>query len=148
VRLLGLDIGLARVGVAVSDPSGTVATPLTTLDGRTLAADPGPLLRLAQDYQAEGIVVGLPLTLAGAEGPQAASVRSMAERLGERLGLPVTLWDERLTTRQARRSLDEAGLSEREAKRAVDMVAASLILQSYLDANRPAADAAPDRDDT
>jgi putative Holliday junction resolvase len=145
VRLLGLDIGSARVGVAVSDPSGTVATPLTTLDGRTLSADPRPLLRLVEDYEAAGIVVGLPLTLAGEEGPQAKTVRAVADGLAERTGLPVTMWDERLTTTQARRSLDEAGLSEREAKRAVDMVAASLILQSYLDANHSGADAASDR---
>lgn len=141
MRLLGLDIGQARIGVAVSDPSGTVATPLTTLDARALAGDPRALTRLVADYQPEALVVGLPLTLAGEEGPQAVEVRRVAGRLAERCGLPVIWVDERLTTAQARRSLDEAGIGERDAKKAVDMVAASLILQNYLDAGRPRADA-------
>ena len=136
MRLLALDVGDVRVGVAVSDPSGAVATPVTVLDARTLDGDLRPLLRLVEDYEPEAIVVGLPLTLAGEEGPQAAAVRQRATRWCERLGVPAVYWDERLTTSQARRSLSEAGLDERASRKAVDMVAASLILQAYLDSRR------------
>jgi putative Holliday junction resolvase len=138
VRLLGLDIGERRIGVAVSDPTGAVATPLVVLDSRDVLRDPTPLARLVEDYEAEGVIVGLPLTMAGEEGPQAVEVRRYADALASRLGVPVTLWDERLTSVQARRSLAEAGLDEREQRKAVDMVAASLILQNYLDARRVA----------
>ena len=136
MRLLGLDVGDARVGVAVSDPTGTVATPVSVLDARTLDADLRPLARLVEDYEAEAIVVGLPLTLSGEEGPQALAVRERAERWSGRLGTPLVFWDERLTTSQARRSLSEAGLDERASRKAVDMVAAALILQTYLDSRR------------
>jgi putative Holliday junction resolvase len=134
VRLLGLDIGEARVGVAVSDPSGAVATPVTVLDGRALAGDIRPLRTLVEDYEVERLVVGLPLTLAGEEGPQAAAVRERAEMLARTLRLPLAYHDERLTTEQARRSLAESGLDERKMRKVVDMVAAALILQAYIDA--------------
>lgn len=136
MRIIGLDIGEARVGVAVSDPTGSVATPLTVLDGREFARDPSALVRIVDDYAAAAVVAGLPLTLAGEEGPQAESVRRRVNALAARLTIPVTLWDERLTTTQARRSLAEAGLDEKRTREAVDMVAASIILQSYLDAQR------------
>ena len=129
-------MGDARVGVAVSDPSGSVATPVSVLDARTLDADLRPLLRLVEDYEATAIVVGLPLTLSGEEGPQACAVRERAERWSRQLGIPLHFWDERLTTSQARRSLSEAGLDERATRKAVDMVAAALILQTYLDSRR------------
>jgi putative Holliday junction resolvase len=135
VRLLGIDIGEARVGIAVSDPDATVATPLTVLDGRSLASDIAPLARLVEDYEVSTVVVGLPLTLAGEEGPQAREVRRRAASLEQALRIPVVMWDERLTTAQARRSLSEAGLDGRAARKAVDMVAAALILQSYLDSH-------------
>lgn len=134
MRLLGLDIGEARVGVAVSDPSGAVATPVTVLDGRALAGDIRPLRTLVEDYEVERLVVGLPLTLAGEEGPQAAAVRERAEMLARTLRLPLAYHDERLTTEQARRSLAESGLDERKMRKVVDMVAAALILQAYIDA--------------
>jgi len=122
--------------VAVSDPSGAVATPVSVLDGRTLDADLRPLTRLIDDYEIETIVVGLPLTLAGEEGPQARAVRERAGRWSTSLGVPLVFWDERLTTSQARRSLSEAGLDERASRKAVDMVAAALILQGYLESRR------------
>ena len=136
MRLLGLDVGDARVGVAVSDPSGSVATPLVVLDARTLEGDLRPLARLVEEYEVEAIVVGLPLTLAGEEGPQALAVRERAGRWSVSLGVPLLFWDERLTTSQARRSLSEAGLDERASRKAVDMVAAALILQGYLESRR------------
>src|SRR5574340_1578115 len=85
MRALGLDIGAARVGVAISDPSGCVASPIAVLDARELARDPRPLVRIAEDYEVESLVVGLPLTLAGEEGPQAAEVRAVADRLASAL---------------------------------------------------------------
>ena len=146
VRLLGLDVGDARVGVAVSDPSGRVATPVSVLDARALQADLRPLARLVEDYEIAEFVVGLPMTMAGEEGPQAVLGRERAEGWAERLGVELRFWDERLTTSQARRSLSEAGLDERATRKAVDMVAAALILQAYLDSRR-GADAPADEGD-
>lgn len=136
MRALGLDIGEARIGVAVSDPHGRLASPVTVLDARALAGDPRPLKRLAEDYDAEIVVVGLPLTLAGEEGPQAAEVRSQAARLAALLGLPVEFHDERLSSAEARRAMRESGLSARQQRGAVDKVAAALVLQGWLDARR------------
>lgn len=138
VRALGLDIGSVRIGVAVSDPSGNVASPITVLDARALVADPGPLRRLVEDYETECLVVGLPLTLAGEEGPQAQAVREQAERLAREVGLPVEYADERLSSEEARRSMVASGLSEREQRGALDKVAAAIILQGWLDARRTA----------
>jgi putative holliday junction resolvase len=136
MRVLGLDIGARRIGVAVSDPDGRVATPLKVLDARALAGDIGPLQRLVADYEVDLIVAGLPLTLAGDEGPQAQEVRDRAEQLARALRLPLELWDERLTTTEAARTMAASGVSARESKAAVDMVAAALILQGFLDSRR------------
>ena len=139
MRVLGLDIGETRVGVAVSDAEGRVALPLTVLDARALTADATPLARLVEDYEAGMLVVGVPLTLGGDEGPQAHDVRERAERLSETVGVPVAYWDERLSSAEARRAMREAGLTEREQRGALDKVAAALILQGWLDATHEAA---------
>jgi putative Holliday junction resolvase len=132
---MALDIGEARIGVAMSDPDGRVATPHSVLDAR--ASDLRRKLgRLAVDYEVELIVVGMPLTLGGAQGPQGAHVREVATALAGSLGLPLEFCDERLSSAQARRSLRESGMSEQEMRGRVDMVAASLVLQSYLDAQQ------------
>jgi putative Holliday junction resolvase len=136
VRRLGLDIGERRIGVAVSDPSGRVATPLKVLDARDLARDPSPLRLLVEDYGPGELVVGLPLTLAGEEGPQAAIVKMTAQRLLEPLGVPVVYHDERLSSAQAERAMADAGADGRARRGSVDMVAAAVLLQSYLDASR------------
>lgn len=136
MRVLGLDIGSVRVGVAVSDPSGRIASPLTVLDARALAGDATPLVRLAEDYESECLVVGLPLTLAGDEGPQAAEVRTAAVRLATAAGLPVEFADERLSSEEARRMMSASGMSEKEQRGSVDKVAAAIILQGWLDARR------------
>jgi putative Holliday junction resolvase len=136
VRAFGIDIGERRIGVAVSDPSGTVATPLVVLDARALARDAAPLRRLIEDYEPGLLVIGLPLTLAGEEGPQAASVKLTVRRLFEPLGIEVAYHDERLSSTAANRAMAEAGADEKARRGSVDMVAASLLLQSYLDANR------------
>lgn len=134
MRALGIDIGERRIGVAVSDPTGTVATPLVVLDARELARSTAPLRRLIEDYEPDLFVVGLPLTLSGEEGPQAAAVRVTVRRLIEPLGIPVAYHDERLSSTAANRAMAAAGADARARRGSVDMVAASLLLQSYLDA--------------
>jgi putative Holliday junction resolvase len=134
MRRLGFDIGERRIGVAVSDPTGRVATPLTVLDARALERDAGPLRRLVGDYEPEELVVGLPFTMAGDEGPQASIVRATVRRLIAPLGIPVAYHDERLTSAEAERAMSAAGADARARRGAVDMVAASVLLQSYLDA--------------
>lgn len=119
--------------MAVSDPTGTVATPLVVLDARALARDAAPLRRLVGDYEPSVLVVGVPLTLAGEEGPQAASVKATVRRLIEPLGIPVAYHDERFSSAEANRAMADAGADTRARRGSVDMVAASLLLQSYLD---------------
>ena len=138
MRALGLDIGSVRIGVAVSDPSGCVASPVAVLDAKGLAGDLRPLLRLVEDYETECLVVGLPLTLSGDEGPQAEVVRAEAERLASAVGLPVEYADERLSSEEARRCMASSGMSEKEMRGAVDKIAAAIILQGWLDAQRKA----------
>jgi putative Holliday junction resolvase len=135
VRRLAFDIGEARIGVAVSDPTGRVATPLVVLDARALLRDASPLRRLVEDYEPAELVVGMPLTLAGEEGPQAETVKATVRRLIEPLGIPVAYHDERFTSTEAERAMAAAGADARARRGSVDMVAASLLLQSYLDAD-------------
>ena len=136
MRALGLDIGSVRVGVAVSDPAGSVASPLAVLDARELTGSIRPLARIAEDYEAEVLVVGLPLTLGGEEGPQAASVREIATDLAARLGLPLAFVDERNSSAEAKRAMHAAGLSERQQRGTLDKVAAAILLQAWLDAEQ------------
>jgi putative Holliday junction resolvase len=139
VRAIGLDIGARRIGVAVSDPAGRVASPVAVLDARELGHDAKALVEMVEDYEAEVLVVGLPLTLGGAEGPQAAEVRVVADRLADRTGVPVEYRDERLSSVEARRVMRDAGMSEREQRGSVDKVAAAIMLQNWLDARKGAA---------
>ena len=136
MRTLGLDIGERRIGVAVSDPAGRVATPLKVLDARAVLGDPAVLRRIIDDYEVERIVVGLPLTLSGEEGPQARIARAAGEKLARSLPTPVVYWDERLSSAEARRSMSDAGVRDAEKRGRIDMVAAALFLQSFLDAAR------------
>ena len=136
MRLLGLDIGEARVGVAVSDPAGTIASPLAVLDGRALIRDIRPLKELADEYEVAGLVVGLPIGMNGVEGAQAARVREYAERLGAELALPVAYADERLSSKAAGCAMSGGGVTAKRQRGKLDMVAASLILQMYLDSQR------------
>jgi putative Holliday junction resolvase len=132
VRVLGLDIGQRRVGVALSDPGGTIATPHAVLDA-SAAIDGRSVVDLVSEWEIGLVVVGIPLSLDGGEGPQAAATREAASRLERRLGVPVVFRDERLSSAEAERRMAEAGLSEKERRNTVDMVAASIILQGYLD---------------
>jgi putative holliday junction resolvase len=122
-RVLALDHGSARCGCAISDPSGTLATPLGAIERPDTKKGLGAVVRLVEDQGAERVVVGLPLTLKGDEGEQAAAARAFAQRLERRLRIPVELHDERLTTRLAERT----GGSED-----ADSRAAAHLLESYL----------------
>lgn len=136
MRVLGLDIGERRIGVAVSDPSGSVATPVKVLETAKVLGDARVLQLLADDYEVELMVVGLPLSMDGSEGPQAAAVRRIAERLALHLPVPMVFFDERLSSVQAKRAMTEAGVSDKGKRGKLDMVAASLFLQGYLDTQR------------
>ena len=137
-RYLGLDIGNRRVGVAVSDELGLTAQPVLTLERRRPAPsisrdDLRSLARLAKRFSVVGIVVGNPVHLSGELSPQAAKTQAFATELGALTGLPIHLWDERLTSREAHQILYEAGRPRQDHRRVVDQVAATLILQSFLD---------------
>jgi putative Holliday junction resolvase len=136
-RALGVDVGSVRVGVAASDPSGTIASPVTVLQR---ARRREVWSRLRAEIANRGVtvlVVGLPRRLDGSEGDAAQDARSFAGEATLELGLPTVMWDERLTTVQAERSLIAAGTRRRKRKDTIDSVAASLMLQSWLDARRP-----------
>ena len=134
MRVLALDIGEVRVGVAVSDPAGRVASPVCVLPAQEVLAHAATFRRVLEDWEPELLVCGRPMTLAGEEGPQAARVREQAERIAAACGLPLEFEDERLSSAEAKRILREQGLSERAMRGKVDMVAASLFLQAWLDA--------------
>ncbi|MDA3935283.1 MAG: Holliday junction resolvase RuvX [Actinomycetota bacterium] len=135
MRMLGLDMGERRIGIAISDPDGRVATPLKVLDAHVIY-EPGPLRRLIEDYEVELIVVGLPLSLDGREGPQAKRVRELGARLATQIATPIEFFDERLSSTEAKRVMTEAGVSDKAKRGSIDMVAASVFLQSYLDLQR------------
>ncbi len=134
-RILGVDWGEVRIGLALSDETQTLASPLETLTRRPGKRVPMPrLLALATGHAAVGAVVGLPLTPEGAEGQRASDARGLAESIARRTGLPVDLWDERMSTARALRAVREQGGSTRGRKEDVDALAAAVLLQHYLDA--------------
>jgi putative holliday junction resolvase len=133
-RYLGLDVGNRRIGVAVSDELGLTAQPVLTLERkRSRREDLRSLARLARRFGVVGIVVGNPVHLSGDASPQTAKTQAFAAELGELSGLPIHLWDERLTTREAHQILYEAGHARQQHGQVVDQVAATLILQEFLD---------------
>jgi len=135
-RVLALDVGSKRIGVAVSDPLGITAQGLETIQRQNKRRDLETLRRLLSDYQVKEVVVGLPLRLSGAEGTQSEKMRRFAVDLQEHFGVTVHLWDERWTSTEANRLLRETELSIEKRGRAVDRMAAVLILQSWMEANR------------
>ena len=137
MRVLGLDVGDRRIGVALSDETGLLASPLPTLERVGPRKDLKAIAALVRDRGAGEIVVGLPYNMDGSVGPQAEKVRAFAEALAPVARVPVRYWDERLTTVEAEQILIERDVSRQRRKGLVDQVAAVLILQSYLDA-RPA----------
>jgi putative Holliday junction resolvase len=134
-RYLGLDVGNRRVGVAVSDELGMTAQPVLTLTRRhNSREDLRSLARLCRRFAVVGIVVGNPVHISGEMSPQAVKTQAFAEELGKLTALPIHLWDERLTTREAHQILYEAGRARQKHREVVDQVAATLILQAFLDA--------------
>lgn len=135
-RVLGLDVGARRIGVAVSDPLGVTAQGLETLHRKNKKHDFSYLHRVIRDYSVQEIVVGLPLRMSGAEGAQAQKIQAFADELRKHFKLPVHLWDERLTSAEANRLLRETEMSIEKRGQAVDRMAAILILQSWMDSQR------------
>ncbi len=136
MRVLGLDVGERRIGVALSDVLGITAQRLTVLERRgALAQDLAAIAALVAGHQVEAVVVGLPLTMQGHMGDQANRMMQFVEALRGALACPVDVLDERLTTVQGERSLLETDASRRTRKRLIDQVAAQLILQAYLDSH-------------
>ncbi|MGE5324186.1 MAG: Holliday junction resolvase RuvX [Actinomycetota bacterium] len=133
-RILAIDYGSRRMGLAVSDALGITAQGLETLERRNKRSDFARLERLIREYQIAEIVLGNPLRMSGEEGTQSRKVAEFADELRRRFGLPVHLWDERLTSSEANRLLREAEVSLQKRAQAVDRMAATLILQSFLQA--------------
>lgn len=143
MRLLALDVGDRRVGVAVSDELGLIATPLTVVHRRSKAEDFARIARLAREQGVEGFVIGHPLDDDGRAGAQAQRVERYAAALvdalrGEGLDLPVVFWDERMSTVRAQEAMIAAGRKAQDRRARIDAVAAAVILQDYLDEQRPA----------
>ena len=133
MRVLALDIGEARVGLAVSDPGLRVASPVCVLPAQEVLSCAKSWKRVLQDWEPERLVCGLPLSLDGEEGQWAKQVKAHAEQIASLSQLPLSFTDERLSSTEAKRILREKGLSEREMRGKVDMIAASLFLQAWLD---------------
>jgi len=138
MRILGLDVGDVRIGVALSDETATLATGLSTLTRVGPRKDVKAVAALVREHAVAEVVVGLPRTLMGTIGPQAEKVLAFANDLKRALGVPVESWDERFTTSMAEQALIEGGVSRRNRKDKIDRVAAVLILQSYLDSKKVA----------
>lgn len=136
MRALALDIGEVRIGVAVSDPAGLVASPVCVLPAAEVLAHAATFRRVLEDWEPDVLVCGRPKTLSGEDGPQAERVMDEARKIAARCALPLEFADERLSSAEARRILREQGFSERQMRGRVDMVAASLFLQSWLDARQ------------
>lgn len=137
-RIMALDLGEKRIGVAVSDAGQMIAGAHGVVQRKSRAADFERFAAIAEELAAVMLVMGLPITMAGHEGDRAAWVRDYAADLAAHLQLPVEFWDERLTTKQAEATLRQLGRKGKKIKQNVDAVAATLILQSFLDDRRPA----------
>jgi len=155
VRILGLDVGERRIGVAAADSETRVALPVGVVERTELAADAAAIARVMEEQKAEALVLGLPISLNGSLGPQAKVVREFGDQLSARLGLPVEYWDERLSTVEAQRRLAPPTSRGRQSKASrsskgrrapagrLDAMAAAIILQSYLDRRAGRAPSSP-----
>lgn len=133
---LALDIGEKRIGIAVSDRSGSVATPVKVLPAQEVIGLARSFRYILEDYEPDILVSGRPMTMSGEAGPQAKRVELVAEKLARDLNLPLFFEDERLSSSEAKRILREQGMSEKQMRGKVDMIAASLFLQAWLDRNQ------------
>ena len=136
MRALALDIGEVRVGIAASDVTGTVASPVKVLPANEVLSLARPFRLVIEDYEPDVLVCGRPKTMSGEDGPQAEKLMAQALDLGNRLGIPVEFADERLSSSEAKRILREQGLNEKQMRGKVDSVAASLFLQVWLDVKK------------
>jgi len=134
-RLLGLDFGAKTIGLAVSDPGLTIASPIETIRRAKFTADANTLIGIMEKRGIGGLVIGLPVNMDGTEGPRCQSTRQFAANLLEKIDIPIAFWDERLSTAAVQRLLtDEADMSRRRRGEVVDKMAAAYILQGALDA--------------
>ena len=136
-RILALDVGRKRIGLAVSDELGITAQGIETLERTRIRDDLAALKAIAEKWDVGRLLIGRPLHMSGAESRQSEYTNEFAERLHEYLGLPVVWWDERLTSAEAERMLRDSGASLDAKKKSVDRLAAVLLLESYLDNQRP-----------
>jgi putative Holliday junction resolvase len=132
-RLLGLDLGTKTIGLALSDVSRTIATPLQTIRRKKFTTDIKILLQLAKEHDVSTLVIGMPFNLDGSEGPRAQATRTFARNLGQHTELPLVFWDERLSTVAVERTLLEADASRKRRAEVIDKMAAAYILQGALD---------------
>lgn len=136
MRILSIDYGQKRVGLAVSDPLGFTAQGLPTIEGASSKELIAEIGRVCKEWSVEEIVVGMPVNMDGSLGPKANETNAFIERLKTGVAVPVTTWDERLTSREAGRLMIEEGLSRKKQRAQSDRIAATLILQNYLEARR------------
>ena len=133
MRALALDIGEVRIGIAASDASGRVTSPVKVLPAAEVLSCAKTFRRILEDYEPEVLVCGRPQTMSGEDGPQAERVMAQARSIAEACDLPLEFADERLSSSEAKRILREQGLNEKQMRGKVDMIAASLFLQAWLD---------------
>lgn len=133
MRVLALDIGEVRIGIAASDASGRVASPVKVLPAAEVLSCAKTFRRVLEDYEPEVLVCGRPQTMSGEDGPQAERVMAQARSIAQSCDLPLEFADERLSSSEAKRILREQGLNEKQMRGKVDMIAASLFLQAWLD---------------
>jgi len=136
-RFLGIDYGTVRIGLALSDPTGILASPLPFLENQSPQQVTTCLSELIQTHQIAGLVIGLPRNMDGTYGPSAQKVRDFIAQIQKSISLPITPIDERLTTAQASKQLSSIGLNQKQLRKKVDSSSACLILQQYLDRNTP-----------
>lgn len=136
MRAVALDIGEVRIGIAASDVSGTIASPVCVLPAAEVLSGSRRFRRVIEDYEPEVLVCGRPKTMSGEDGPQAERVMAQARQIATSCGVPLEFEDERLSSVEAKRILRNEGLKEKNMRGKVDMVAASLFLQTWLDAHR------------
>ncbi|MFW5981312.1 MAG: Holliday junction resolvase RuvX [bacterium] len=136
MRIMGLDYGDKTIGIAISDKMGWTAQNKGVIRRQNLTVDLEELKEYMEEYQVEEIVVGLPLNMDGSKGKRVEKTQDFINFLKKRIDLPIKVWDERLSSKQAESILLEADLSRKKRKKVIDQVAAAIILQSYLDANK------------
>ena len=132
-RLIGLDLGTKTIGLALSDIGRGIASPMETIRRKKFTIDAEQLLKICAEQSVGGLVIGLPLNMDGSEGPRAQATRAFARNLAQKTGLPMTFWDERLSTAAVTRTLIEADSSRARRAEVVDKMAAAFILQGFLD---------------